>query len=292
MNVQAIVTALLESCRNISSIIRESNPLELSLEIGENNSSGDHIKALDIISHNILFDQIKNCAGVYGIISEEHENLYCVDPHGDYIVAFDPIDGSSNIEFNITTGTIFAIYKINEEKNIISGKDVVCAGYCLYGGITEFVYTDPVVKKVHMIKLSAKNKNYDINITTPKKGKCISVNFVNKNDWIDDDLQKNINVLINEGYNMRYVGSMVADVHRVIMSGGIFLYPASKKYRDGKLRMYYEVYPLAHIIDITGGYSFNSSTRENILDMKAPSDIHASVPVIFASLYERNLFIN
>lgn len=284
--LKEIIESLLESCKSISLVIRKGNTQELSLPIKNNVLENDTPRTLDILSHNILFENMKKCLSVYGIISEEYDTIIYMNSKGKYIVAFDPINGTDNIKFNITTGTIFAIYKVNCNGFINSGRDIVSAGYCLYGGTTEFVYTEE--NKVILTKINMGYTNTFIE--TPSKGSTLSSNFKNHSCW-DSYIKKNIDILINEGYSITYTGSIVSDIHRVIMSGGVFLYPANKKNPEGGLNLLYQIYPLAYIIELSGGFAFNTTTKNNILDDIPSSNVHCTAPVCFSSLYEKKLFI-
>ena len=154
MVLNNIIDTIKTACIQIKHTINNANTSLLAEQIGSNNPSGDQTKKLDQLSHNILLDALLKNEAVYGIISEEHDHIHKT-PHSDasYIVAFDPLDGSSNIEYNITIGTIFAIYALDENKQITSGNSIVAAGYCLYGFKTEFVYTNPNTDCVEMLQL-------------------------------------------------------------------------------------------------------------------------------------------
>lgn len=222
-------------------------------------------------------------ADVHGIISEEHDDIQYVGSgsKSKYIVAFDPIDGSNNIEFNITTGTIFAIY----HKDIKSGRDLITAGYCLYGGTVEFVYYDVADEAVKAIRRSNDQDLVILNdIRMPERGKTYSINSGNGHKWSQPELRQYIDDLGHQGYGLRYVGSMVADVHRVIMGGGVFMYPADTKNSEGKIRIYYEAYPMAFLVEKVGGCATNY--KDHILDIKAPKNVHQRVPFASGSHYE------
>lgn len=286
-----ILESIKEACHKISNHIRHCNPIDMAKLVGNDNLSGDHVKLLDTLSQNILFASLKKCENIYGIISEEHPDIYRTGhDEGDYIVAFDPLDGSSNIEFNITTGTIFGVYKVDDDKKIKSGRDIVLSGYCLYGGITEFVHTTiDGSDKVMMMRLSEiDNPPYMINdnIKIPTKGIYYSVNQAYMNRWINKGIIKSIIELSDAGYSQRYVGSMVADSHRVIMKGGVFMYPADEKNKKGKIRLLYEAYPFAFLLEKVGGLCTNF--EKNILDVEAPENIHEPTPILLGSKEEVN----
>jgi fructose-1,6-bisphosphatase I len=287
--VNKIVNLIRDACQKVSHHIRHSNPTDLSKLVGDDNISGDHIKLLDQLSQNYLFDYLRKCPDIYGIISEEHDDIYKTNhPEGKFFVAFDPLDGSSNIEFNITTGTIFAIYKLNDKKQIDSGRNIVSSGYCLYGGVTEFVYTDIIDNDcIKMFRLNDENKVPQLiedNIVMPSSGKYYSINQAYQHLWFQSDITTGLNILSSKGYSLRYVGSMVADCHRVILKGGLFMYPCDKKNHRGKIRLYYEAYPFAFLAEKAGGMA--TDFYINILDISAPSNIHATTPIIIGSKTE------
>lgn len=291
--IKTITDIICLCCREISKKMRHCNPTEMAKFTGIDNISGDHIKYLDDYAQNLLVEKLSESAHVYGIISEEHGAMYKTNESGDYIVAFDPIDGSSNIEFNITTGTIYGVYKVGEDKQIKSGKDIVASGYGLYGSATEFVYTDLEDDRVKMIRTNEENNEIHIvvdDIIIPEKGQYYSVNHANSERWLNPGIKKALGELADNKYSLRYVGSMVADIHRVVMNGGVFLYPGDTKNKTGKIRYYYEAYPLALIIEKIGGKT--SNFQKSILDLEVPKGIHDSLPVLMGSKYEVDLIMS
>lgn len=266
-----------------------SDDLSFANEINGKNSSGDDVKKLDKITGNIFGSIIKHeCPIVYGIISEEHDEIYKTgNDDGQYIIAFDPLDGSSNIEYNVTIGTIFAVYKVDDSKKIKSGNDIVMAGYCLYSSRTQFVYG--YQGEIMMKQLSTSSDVFYTmdakKIELPPTGIYYSVNQSNQNKWLMSGSLKNyISELSDKGYSLRYVGSLVADFHRLLLSGGVFMYPADDQKPTGKIRLYYEAYPVAFLTKIAGGYTTNFKTP--ILDIEAPDNIHQTVPIMIAGQTE------
>jgi len=176
--------------------------------VGVDNSSGDHIKYLDEFAQNMLIERLAVSKYVHGIISEEHESIYQTNKDGKFVVAFDPIDGSNNIEFNITTGTIFGIYRLNNEGRLGSGRDIVASGYGLYGGTTEFVYTDLVDDTVKILRTNEANTEMHTvidDLRIPIKGKYYSVNQANQDRWLDSGLRNGLSELAEKKYSLRYV---------------------------------------------------------------------------------------
>ena len=257
------------------------------------NASGDVQKKLDVIANDIMIHALTetNCCSV--LLSEENDDPILLDAEfnqGKYIIAFDPVDGSSNIDCNCSIGTIFSIYEDVHNGYLIKGDDIVCAGYVLYGPVTEFVLTYGNNNGVHKFTLDKKLEDYVCTgaIRIPANGKKIySINESNFENWFDDMKQYILQYKVkNTKYTQRYIGSMVADVHRTLLYGGVFCYPADNKNQDGKLRLMYECGPMAKIIEEAGGKSIvgNKST-ERILNI-APIEIHQKTPIILGSIAE------
>jgi len=226
------------------------------------------------------------------LVSEENEAAIEVETErqGKYIVCFDPLDGSSNIDCLVSIGTIFAIYKKvstgapNLQDALKPGRQLVAAGYALYGSATMMVLSsgngvngftlDPAIGEFVLT---------DPNMQIPAKGKIYSINEGYAAQW-DDALKEYIDTKKNpktgKAYGARYIGSMVADVHRTIKYGGIFIYPATKDAPKGKLRLLYECNPMAYIVEQAGGAATNGSIP--ILDIQ-PTALHQRAPVFLGS---------
>lgn len=282
-----IIKNLKKSCISISKLMRETDPFILSKMTNNNNNSGDDVKSLDILANDILKKDLSECNDVKIIGSEEEEEFYYTkNETGCYLVCFDPLDGSSNIDSNITVGTIFAIYDI--QKGLNNGDCIVCAGYCLYGSSTQFIVA---TNKIEIYLL--RDKDFVLiedNLKIKDKGNIYSVNESNKNKWIRDKDKLLINKLIDLKFSCRWVGSMVTDCHRTLIKGGIFAYPSNKKDIDGKIRILYEAYPFAYIFKIAGGKSSNG--EKDILNIAFPKNIHQKTPVYLGSNYEMNILIS
>lgn len=264
---------------------------------GTENVHGEAVKKLDIFSHDTLVNVISGGRGeIYMLGSEEMEHPLSLKdnyPGGKYIVNFDPLDGSSNIDANVSVGTIFSILRRfpngnMSESEMCKQKGVlqVAAGYIIYGSSTMFVYTTG--QGVHGFTLDASIGEFVLsheNIMTAKRGKIYSINEGNYNKW-DDRLRQYIHYLKEENkadkrpYSSRYIGSLVADFHRNLLYGGIFLYPADQSSPQGKLRLLYEANPLAMIIEQAGGGASDGHRR--ILDIE-PSELHQRTPLIIGS---------
>lgn len=243
------------------------------------NASGDVVQKLDLYANEKIIDCLKNSGECCGLASEENEEFIPVEGieggSGKYVVAFDPLDGSSNIDVNVSVGTIFGIYRrtsdvketVNLKDFLQKGCELVAAGYVLYGTSTLLVYStgngvngftlDPTIGE---FCLSHKN------IQIPARGNYYSVNqgYYLK---FDVEMRRYIDNCCDENLRLRYIGSMVSDVHRILFQGGIFLYPNTRKYPQGKLRLLYECNPLAFIVEQAGGKAINCKL-ERILDLQ------------------------
>lgn len=261
----------------ISNLIRNSNNLNLGSEDNNINSSGDTVKKLDILSHNIIVEEIQTSKEIAGYISEESNNIEFTSTDGKYIVAFDPIDGSSNIDSNITTGSIYGIY----EWNGFSIGKIVSAGYCIYGPSTILVRTEE--EKVKMYQLNDNIFSYISELTLEnKKEKIYSINESNIYNYSNFKVRNYILSCKNENYNTRWVGSMVSDCHRTLIKGGIFMYPSMNKC---KIRLVYEAMPFAFIFEKCGGMSWDEekSILENKIDV---NNIHKKISVFLGTKEE------
>ena len=287
-----IIKLLEKGFIQISDLIRNENSLQLSHLTESNNNSGDDVKKLDIVSNDILKDILKECSLVRKVGSEEEDELFetkFVD--APYLVCYDPLDGSSNIDVNITTGTIFCIYKYEEDGSIKNGHNIIASGYCLYGGATQYMmaYED----KLSFYQYSNISQEFYLlndNLRIKTKGALYSLNESNRNMWLDTRFEKIINKFIEEKYNARWVGSLVADAHRTIIKGGFFSYPGNTKDKNGKIRLLYEAYPFAYIFHVGGGFSSNG--EKNILDIPFPEKIHQKTSIILCGKYENEIFLN
>lgn len=283
------LNTIASACKVIASHVRMAGLADILGKAGKVNVQGEEVQKLDELSNEILIDYLSDCGEFFGLASEElNEPIFPEKgKNGKYVISFDPLDGSSNIDVNVSIGTIFSIHKkVNgtQEDFLQEGYKQIAAGYVIYGSSTMLVYTtgngvngftlDP---SVGMFLLSHPN------IKLPEKGKIYSINEANEKKWDKEGLKDFINTLKDEGYTSRYIGSMVADVHRTLIKGGIFGYPSDKKNKNGKLRLLYEASPMAFLIEQAGGLSTNG--KESILNIK-PQDIHQRTPVFLGSQKE------
>lgn len=266
-------------------------------EQGDKNVSGDEVKKLDIISNDIIIKEIKKGGWCAGLASEENEDFMVFEnlasDKGKYVMCIDPLDGSSNIDVNIPVGIIFAVYnKVSEKERcdlkdfLQKGEKQAMAGYVLYGTSTILVFTTG--SGVYGFTYDASKEEFYLshsNIQVPKNGKIYSINEGNLNDYakgVQAYIQycKEEDKSTNRPYSLRYVGSMVADIHRNLLKGGIFIYPASAKNPKGKLRLLYECNPMAFIVEQAGGLATNGDIR--IMEI-LPEDLHQRTSVIIGS---------
>lgn len=261
---------------------------------GESNSSGDEQKKLDVLSNDIFINALVKSGSCCVLVSEENDEPIIVPEEnaGRFCVAFDPLDGSSNIDCNVSTGTIFAVYekvtpgKLGSVADILrTGNDIVAAGYCMYGAATELVmcFKSGKVERFALDPSLGEFIHTHTDVKFPEDGgkKIYSCNEGNALNW-DKPIQDAVLSLKEKKYAARYVGSMVSDVHRTILYGGVFIYPADKKSPKGKLRVLYEGFPMALIVESAGGVAstgmFNGKVQR-MLDL-IPTNIHERCPVI------------
>lgn len=258
---------------------------------GEQNIQGESVKKMDIYANEVFISVFKQSGLVCRLASEEMENPYYIPencPIGRYTLLYDPIDGSSNVDINLNVGSIFSIrqqegYDLDgEAKDLLqNGYKQIAAGYILYGPATVLVYT--LGKGVHSFFLDPSLGEFILaeeNIIMPAHGAVYSVNEGNFWQWEESYRDYIRYVHRHEGYTGRYGGALVGDIHRILMQGGVFLYPGSIKNPEGKLRLLYETAPLAMIIEQAGGKA--STGKENILDV-IPDKLHQRTPAILGS---------
>lgn len=288
-----LLNSICTAVKAISSAVRKAGIAHLFGIAGNINVTGDQVKKLDILSNDLVINMIKSSFTSCVLVSEENEHAIIVEPEsrGKYIVCFDPLDGSSNIDCLVSIGTIFAIYKKvtddepSEKDALQPGRDLVGAGYALYGSATMIVLStgngvncfmlDPALGEFILVdrdvRIKKKGNIYSLNEGYAMHFEPAVTEYLQKKKFPQDGSQP---------YGARYIGSMVADVHRTLMYGGIFLYPGNAKNPQGKLRLLYEGNPMAYIMEQAGGMA--STGLENILDIQ-PVNIHQRSPVAMGS---------
>ena len=274
-------------------------------QAGSENIQGEEQKKLDIITNDIMLAATSKGGCVAGLASEEMEDIYPLPEGtrlGDYLMLFDPLDGSSNIDVNVSVGTIFSILHKPEGKTDITAEDFlqagtkqVCAGYVVYGPSTLLVLT--IGHGVDCFTLDRELGEFiltETGMTIPEDTKEFAINMSNMRFWEQPVLRYVEELLAGKthvrgkDFNMRWVASMVADVHRILTRGGVFMYPYDVKdaSKAGKLRLMYEANPMSFIVEQAGGAS--TTGRVRILEIQ-PTGLHQRVPVILGSKNEVEL---
>ena len=240
------------------------------------NSTGDTQLKFDVLSDKIIEDEFKNSSLVKALVSEEKDEMLTINEKGEFIVAYDPLDGSSLFDVNFAVGSIFGIYK-----NEISSENLVAAAYTLYGPRLEMVVCESSPK---LYRLNPQNEFVFINeLKLKEKGKLNATGATQKG-WSEKH-KKLVNSLFDEGYRLRYSGAMVSDLHQILIKGGgLFSYPATTDAPNGKLRVTFEVLPFAYIYEKAGGATSNG-TSNSLFEIKIEK-IHQTSPCFFGSKYE------
>ncbi|MBI5453569.1 MAG: class 1 fructose-bisphosphatase, partial [Deltaproteobacteria bacterium] len=290
-NFTSLFSDLVLAAKIISREVNRAGLIDILGSTGAQNVQGEEVQKLDELANEMLIRTMEHGGHLSGMASEEMEEIVKVDgkfPKGSYLLLFDPLDGSSNIDVNISVGTIFSILKCPgaddaaTEDFLQPGTSQVCAGYILYGSSTMLVYTTG--HGVHGFTLDPSVGEFLLsheNIRIPEKGKTYSINEGNSRHWFPATSIYIEKLKANEkGYSARYVGSLVADFHRNLLKGGIFLYPADRKSKNGKLRLLYEANPLSFIVEQAGGKSSTGDKR--ILEI-VPEELHQRTPLIIGS---------
>ncbi len=260
---------------------------------GSENVQGEQVQKLDLYANDKLIEMLRNSGECAGIASEENEEFIPIPPvdgkESKYLVVVDPLDGSSNIDVNVSVGTIFGIYRRKSDPSgpctkqdfLQKGKDLVAAGYVLYGTSTILVYSTG--RGVNGFTLDPTIGEFCLShqgIKIPENGTSYSLNqgYYLK---FDVEIRRYIDQCSDSNFGLRYIGSMVSDIHRILLKGGIFLYPNTRKYPKGKLRLLYECNPLGFIVEQAGGKAINCSLQR-ILDIE-PKDLHQRETIAMGS---------
>jgi len=297
----SLLNELILSAKIISREVNKAGLVDVLGLTGETNVQGEAVRKLDEYANSVLIHRMQRSGVLCAIGSEENADLVEIPDHlpkGDYILIFDPLDGSTNIDANVNVGTIFSILKRKEKSQcsarlcevLQKGVEQVAAGYFLYGTSTMMVYTTG--RGVHGFTLDPSVGEFLLShpdIKTPEKGKIYSVNEGYWHYW-DEATREVVDYFKNPAvngwgnpYSQRYIGSLVADFHRNLLYGGVFLYPADMqdpKKPKGKLRLMCEASPLAFVCQQAGGAA--SDGERDILDIE-PSELHERVPLFIGS---------
>ncbi len=284
--------------------VRKAGLVDILGNHGSTNTHGEDQKKLDVIANDVFIAALSKSGEVSVIISEENDDPVFIEgsENEKYIIAIDPLDGSSNIDVNASIGTIFSIYRRSNvtqapiaEDCMQKGKHQVAAGYIIYGSSTMLVYTTGL--GVNGFTLDDSIQEFCLshpNIQIPRDGKVFSVNEGNYADFPQGicnyiDYCKVKDKETNRPYGARYIGSLIADFHRNLLKGGIFMYPATEKTPNGKLRLMYECNPMAFIVEQAGGAA--STGQGRILDLVC-TDLHQRAPIYIGSSNMVELCVN
>ncbi|WP_342618438.1 class 1 fructose-bisphosphatase [Rhodoferax sp. GW822-FHT02A01] len=301
--LRLLLEVVARACKSISLAVNKGAlGGVLGVSEGENeNIQGEIQKKLDIIANDVLIEANEWGGHLAAMASEEMEGIHVVPnryPQGEYLLLFDPLDGSSNIDVNVSIGTIFSVLKkpegvgVSEQDFLQAGSKQVAAGYCIYGPQTTLVLT--VGQGVSMFTLDREQGSFVLtqrDVTIPEDTKEFAINMSNMRHW-DTPIKRYIDecLLGKEGprgkdFNMRWIASMVADVHRILTRGGVFMYPWDKREPEkaGKLRLMYEANPMGWLVEQAGGAA--STGKQRILDVQ-PEKLHQRVSVILGSKNE------
>ena len=303
--LRLLLEVVARACKSISQAVNKGalgGEASILGSAGSENVQGEVQKKLDIIANEVLIEANEWGGHLAAMASEEMDGIYIVPnryPQGEYLLLFDPLDGSSNIDVNASIGTIFSVLKKPEGSTAVSEKDFlqagnkqVAAGYCIYGPQTTLVLT--VGDGVAMFTLDREQGSFVLieeNVRIPEDTKEFAINMSNMRHW-DAPVKRYVDELLagtdgprGKDFNMRWVAAMVADVHRILCRGGVFLYPWDKREPEkaGKLRLMYEANPMSWLVEQAGGASTNGKQR--IMDLQ-PTKLHERVSVVLGSKNE------
>ena len=304
--LRLLLEVVARACKSISHAVNKgslgSDLGDVMGSAGSENVQGEVQKKLDIIANDVLIEANEWGGHLAAMASEEMDTIHVVPnryPQGEYLLMFDPLDGSSNIEVNVSIGTIFSVLKkvdartgVSEADFLQPGTQQVAAGYCVYGPQTTLVLT--VGDGVAMFTLDREQGSFVLtheNVKVPEDTQEFAINMSNMRHW-DEPVKRYIDECLQgeegprgKNFNMRWIASMVADVHRILTRGGVFMYPWDKREpgKAGKLRLMYEANPMSWLIEQAGGASTNGQQR--ILEIQ-PTELHQRVSVILGSKNE------
>lgn len=268
--------------------VNKAGLIDIMGAMGSQNTGGEQQQKLDVLA-NIRFTRALTKGGeACALISEETESYVDLNNQGNYVIAIDPLDGSSNIDVNVSIGTIFSIYRrkspvgtpIQETDILQKGAEQVAAGYILYGSSTMLVYTTG--HGVNGFTYEPTLGEYVLshpNLKTPEEGRIYSINEGSSHSF-PEAVKNYLHFCKEKNYTARYIGSLVADFHRNLLKGGIYIYPATAKDPNGKLRLMYECNALAFIVEQAGGKASDGNNR--ILSIQ-PKDLHQRTPFYVGS---------
>lgn len=296
--LSAILRDIALACKIINKQVLKAGLVDILGQHGATNVQGEEQMKLDVFADETLVNVLRNSSECAGVASEENDDFIAFDDefsvNSQYVVLFDPLDGSSNIDVNASIGTIFSIYRrvspmgqpCTAEDFLQPGNKLMAAGYVIYGSSTMMVYATRL--GVNGFTLEPSIGEFCLShpdMKCPEKGKIYSINQGNTGKYTDGmraflDYCMEDNKEEGRPYSHRYIGSMVADMHRTLIKGGIFIYPADKKNANGKLRLQYECNPMSFLMEMAGGVATTGTQR--VLDVE-PSELHQRVPIFIGS---------
>lgn len=292
-----LIEAISDSCRTISFLVSRGALAGILGSAGTGNVQGEEQKQLDVLANDEMMAMAKASGVVAAAASEEEDDARQFTPGAPYLITFDPLDGSSNIDVNVSIGTIFSILPAKDGSNgndafLQPGRNQIAAGYCVYGPQTTLILTfGHGVVGFTLDPAGGQWVQTSLGMNIPAKTKEFAINMSNIRHWADpvrkyiDDCLAGEHGPCAKNYNMRWIASMVADVHRVLTRGGVFMYPWDKREpnKPGKLRLMYEANPMSLLVEQAGGKSFDG--KQQILDIQ-PTGLHQRVSVMLGSREE------
>ena len=300
--LRLLLEVVARSCKGISLSVTKGALGDILGATESENVQGEVQKKLDIIANEVLIEANEWGGHLAAMASEEMDSIHVIPnryPQGEYLLLFDPLDGSSNIDVNVSIGTIFSVLKkptnspaVTEADFLQAGNQQVAAGYCVYGPQTTLVLT--VGNGVAMFTLDREQGSFVLtheNVKVPEDTQEFAINMSNMRHW-DTPVKRYVDECLagtegprEKNFNMRWIASMVADVHRILTRGGVFMYPWDKREpnKPGKLRLMYEANPMSWLVEQAGGAATNG--QQAILDVP-PTQLHERVSVILGSKNE------
>ncbi len=303
-DLKQLIEVVAQSCKSIGTAVGKGALGNVLGVQGDVNVQGEVQKKLDVISNNILLEQTQWSGCLAGVASEEMEEVFPVSaeyPQGKYLLLFDPLDGSSNIDVNVSIGTIFSILKrpegdsLTEADFLQNGRNQVAAGYAIYGPQTQLVLTTG--NGVNAFTLDREEGIWKLtsrDIRIPEDTAEYAINASNQRHWFPpvkryfEEVQAGVEGPRGKNFNMRWIAAMVSDIHRILNRGGIFMYPADARNvkNGGRIRLMYEANPMSMLVEQAGGAATNGLIP--LMDVK-PEKLHMRVPVFLGSKNEVEL---
>jgi fructose-1,6-bisphosphatase I len=292
-SLSAAILAMADACAGIAAVISAGPHAEgLAADAGSANADGDSQKRLDVLANDLILAALRETSVAY-FASEEEDAILTLTPTGDLAVATDPLDGSSNIDANISIGTIFSIFPASKDGATESffrpGAEQLAAGYAVYGPHTALVLTTGAGVDCYVLDPASRRfRLAAAGLKIPGSTREYAINASNYRHWFDpvrtfiDDCLSGAEGPRGKDFNMRWVASLVAETHRIFTRGGVFLYPGDRRtgYAQGRLRLLYEAAPIAMLVEQAGGGATDGATR--ILE-KVPTNLHERTPLVFGS---------